>query len=73
MKTITESEVRKGFSKFKCDNGKQYVCRSNACPFCKYCTMVYDYTHGPYLFLCDKNGDVSKAFEGKCKLYERIK
>lgn len=26
------------------------------CAFCNHCTdFFYDYTHGPYLFICDKD------------------
>ena len=40
---------------FKCDNGRVYNFPEKHCAFCKNCTHVlYDYTNGPYLFLCDR-------------------
>ena len=39
---------------FECDNGRVYRFPARHCAFCRYCTHVlYDYSHGPYLFLCD--------------------
>ena len=39
---------------FKCDNGFDYKCSDHACVFCDHCSEIfYDYTHGPYLILCD--------------------
>ena len=39
---------------FECDSGKVYNFPEKHCAFCKNCTDVfYDYTNGPYLFLCN--------------------
>ena len=39
---------------FKCENGFEYKCSDTACVFCDHCTDIfYDYTHGPYLLLCE--------------------
>lgn len=32
----------------------------NCCAFCRHCTdLFYDYTNGPYLFICDKDNGPS--------------
>lgn len=52
---------------FKCDNGKTYSFPNNHCSSCKYCTDVfYDYTNGPYLFLCN----IRKKYDDGCDRYE---
>ena len=39
---------------FECDNGRIYQFPARHCAFCEHCTHVlYDYSHGPYMFLCD--------------------
>ena len=39
---------------FACDNGRSYRFPAKHCLFCDNCTHVlYDYTHGPYMWLCD--------------------
>lgn len=39
---------------FKCANGLDYKCPDTACVFCDHChDIFYDYTHGPYMILCD--------------------
>ena len=41
---------------FRCENGKTYSMPENHCVFCKHCDDVfYDYTNGPYMFLCKNN------------------
>lgn len=33
-------------------------CPDKSCAFCKYCNdLFYDYTNGPYMFLCDEDRD----------------
>ena len=48
-------------------------CKS--CFFCDHCKDIFwDYTHGPYLFLCDEkfgdNDAIRKGFIGKCKSFK---
>ena len=39
---------------FKCENGNVYMCSDRACVFCDHCIdIIYDYTNGPYLLLCE--------------------
>ena len=43
---------------FECANGKSYMFPEKHCVFCEHCTDIwYDYTNGPYMFLCTKNCD----------------
>ena len=31
------------------------------CVFCKHCTdVIYDYSNGPYMFMCDKCLDITR-------------
>lgn len=41
----------------------------NACVFCKHCSdFFYDYTHGPYLILCDIEDHPDNS-NGTCELF----
>ena len=41
---------------FFCSNGKIYGLPDKCCAFCANCTDIYyDYTNGPYWFLCKGN------------------
>ena len=43
---------------FKCDNGRVYKMPENHCVFCAKCTDIfYDFTNGPYGFLCVEGHD----------------
>lgn len=43
---------------FKCENGFYYKFPENHCVFCKNCGhILYDYTNGPYMFMCDLGYD----------------
>lgn len=47
-------------------------CPDKCCLFCQHCTdYFYDY-HGPYLFICDVEGDTEEASHGNCKLFEEL-
>jgi len=55
---------------YKCD------AHPRGCLFCKHCTDVwFDYTNGPYMFLCDKhegeNDPTQQGIRGKCKMFEK--
>ena len=44
---------------------------ARSCLFCEHCTDVFwDYTNGPYMFLCDVNADVEAAFANRCGSFE---
>lgn len=40
---------------------------SRCCLFCGSCTDVFwDYTHGPYGFVCDLDMDIERGVMGEC-------
>ena len=53
------NEVKINKKEYLCENGIIYLIPENHCPFCKHCASIfYDYTNGPYMFLCEvANGD----------------
>ena len=59
--------VKTGWRIFQCANGKCYQARYNSCLFCSRCTdLLYDYTNGPYLFICADGLDTSEGMKGMC-------
>lgn len=43
---------------------------STCCLFCAFCSDVFfDYTNGPYMFLCDMGADTEIGVTGKCQLF----
>ena len=43
---------------------------ATSCMFCKHCTDVFwDYTNGPYMFMCDLDIDTNDGYEGKCEKF----
>jgi len=55
---------------FECE---YYTVRAHkhSCFFCSHCTDIfYDYTNGPYLFICDIGRDIETAFKGQCNKFE---
>lgn len=43
---------------FECENGSVYAMPEKHCVFCRNCTDVfYDYSNGPYMFICELNCD----------------
>ena len=58
---------------------KEYKCEyysvqvaENSCFFCQHCTDIFfDYTNGPYMFICDKDADTMKGYDGQCKLFKK--
>ena len=43
---------------FECDNGDTYGCKPPFCAICQHCTdYFWDYSNGPYLFLCELSKD----------------
>ena len=44
-----------------------------SCLFCKNCQdFFWDYTHGPYMFICDMDADTNKGYNGNCIFYRGI-
>ena len=55
---------------YECDYYKCNV-HPKSCLFCIQCEDVFfDYTHGPYMFICNKGQDTDMGMNGKCKLFE---
>lgn len=53
---------------FECENGKTYLLPENHCAFCKHCPDIFfDYTNGPYLFICD----LGKEYE-TCNSFKEV-
>lgn len=47
---------------FRCANGLIYHFSKNHCVFCEHCTnLFWDYTNGPYMFLCELECDGYKT------------
>ena len=54
---------------YRCDY-YSVMAPSTSCLFCKSCTDVFwDFTNGPYMFLCDAEGDTNKGAVGECELF----
>lgn len=56
---------------FHCENGAIYSAPEKCGLFCKHCTdIVYDYTHGPYMLMCESHDTDEACWEGECDLFE---
>lgn len=54
--------------KFKCADGKTYKFPVKHCAFCDHCTDIFfDYTNGPYMFLCENNHEDFRT----CKSFKK--
>ena len=43
---------------------------STCCLFCEFCTDVFfDFTNGPYMFMCARDGDTEAGAAGECPLF----
>jgi len=57
---------------------KEYKCEyysvmapERSCFFCRHCTDIFfDYTHGPYLFICREGVNTSNGLKGQCNLFK---
>ena len=72
---MTKAEYEKNWYKmapFKCENGRVYMAFKKSCVFCENCDLFWDYTNGPYMFLCRVNGDPEeKGLSGECELFQK--
>lgn len=60
-------------SDMKVFKGECYKVKAHkhSCFFCSHCTDIfYDYTHGPYLLICDINSTIENALKGQCDKFE---
>ena len=56
---------------FECANGRVYKFPENHCAFCEHCRdIIYDYTNGPYCFLCHFGGDFKTCGKFKEEIEE---
>lgn len=47
------------------------MAHERSCLFCVHCTDVFwDYTNGPYAFICDIDGDPSVGMGGECVWFD---
>ena len=56
-------------------SGLSITCKNDKdCIFCKHCTCFWDYTNGPYMFICDlERSECSEAEtveEHTCEMFE---
>lgn len=50
---------------YECDAPKR------SCLFCRRCTdVLWDYTNGPYLFICDRHPDIAGRVVVNCEYFE---
>jgi hypothetical protein len=72
---MTKDEFEKNKDKmipFECENGSTYMAFNNSCVFCKNCEIFWDYTNGPYKFICSVCGEPENyGMSGNCRLFER--
>ena len=62
---VTREEAKR---KYECEE-YAVMAHPKACFFCDHCTDIfYDYTNGPYMFICDKdhNDEIQRGLAGKC-------
>lgn len=46
------------------------MAQDTSCLFCDHCTdIIYDYSHGPYMFFCDIDKDTHTGMEGACESF----
>lgn len=44
----------------------------NSCVFCEHCDVFWDYTNGPYLFLCDADCNTEHGLSGQCEIFKEL-
>ncbi len=73
---LDESElVGRGFYEWQCM--REYKCEFyrvmapvRSCLFCEHCTdVIFDYTHGPYMFTCVADCDTGIGMNGACESF----
>ena len=66
-----EVDVEDGYRLFYCDNGHTYECKASCCLFCDHCDDIfYDYTNGPYMWICDLEKDTEAGAKGECGYFK---
>ena len=63
---MNKSDLRE----FQCEFYKGRA-HKRSCIFCVHCTdLFFDYTNGPYLFICEESKDTHKGVSGECEAFE---
>lgn len=71
--TKEEYEKNKGnMMLWRCDNGHVYMVFKNSCVFCEHCDVFWDYTNGPYLFLCNADCNTEHGLSGQCEIFKEL-
>ena len=66
-----EQEIQNGYKKFEGD-GYTIIAHPKSCFFCKHCVeILFDFTNGPYMFVCDKEKDTNSGLKGECSVEEK--
>lgn len=64
-----EEAIDKGYKEFK-GEGYTVMAHPKSCFFCEHCTdIIYDYSNGPYMFICNNNIDsdhIELGLKGMC-------
>jgi hypothetical protein len=72
---MTQEEYEKNkenMMPWECDNGHVYMAFKNACVFCEHCDVFWDYTNGPYMFLCDADRNTEHGLSGQCEMFKAL-
>ena len=70
MAMVFKSDNPKWTREYECEEYKCYA-HPRACLFCDLCTdVIFDYTNGPYMFICVKSHDTDKGMNGNCEHFK---
>lgn len=72
---MTKEEYEKNKENMKpwmCDNGHVYMAFKKSCVFCEHCDVFWDYTNGPYMFLCDADCSTEYGLSGQCEIFKEL-
>lgn len=65
--------IEKVYKEFK-GEGYTVLAHPRSCFFCRHCTDIfYDYTNGPYMFICDidsTSAQIESGLRGECGDFE---
>ena len=62
-----------GMKLYKCEF-YSVMAAENSCFFCQHCSDIFfDYTNGPYAFICTEGVPTSAGLKGRCNLFKEEK
>lgn len=73
MKKEEYEKNKENMTPWMCDNDHVYMAFKNSCVFCEHCDVFWDYTNGPYLFLCDADCNTEHGLSGQCEIFKELK